>query len=181
MWVSVHACSLTRKQCVGAGQAGLVGGIPPAQPPQAAAALFHWHQGGVVNTRKLLATPRGETLATCTDTWAGKGRSTKNKSIRRRRKKEETFIFKVEKRRLSSSSLTQCIKSSLYLFDLGKLSPSEQRGPPQPSQHALTVLFTVWLSISGGLRRADTAGKNVKDKQTNMYIHKTVCISSTTI
>lgn len=96
-------------------------------------------------------------------------------------RKEEKSIFEEGKRRLSSSSLSQYIKSSLYLFDLGKLSPSEQRGPPQPSQQALTVLFTVWLSISGGLRRADTAGKNVKNKQTNMHIHKTVCISSTTI
>lgn len=76
----VHACSLTRKQRVGAGQAGLVGGIPPAQPPQAAAALLHWHQGGVVNARELLATPRGETLATCTNTCAGRwSTSTMNK------------------------------------------------------------------------------------------------------
>lgn len=36
-------------------------------------------------------------------------------------------------------------------------SPSEQRGPPQPSQHAFTVLFTTWLSISGGLRLKDKA------------------------
>lgn len=39
----VHACSLTRKESVGARQAGLVGGILPAQPPHAAAALLHLH------------------------------------------------------------------------------------------------------------------------------------------
>lgn len=96
----VHACSLTRKQCVGAGQAGPVGGIPPAQPPQAAAALLHWHQGGVVNTRELLAAPRGEAPAACTNTWEGKGRSTKNKSIWRRRKKRRNIHFQSGKKKV---------------------------------------------------------------------------------
>lgn len=58
-----HACSLTGKKRVGARQARLVGGIPPTQPPQAAAALLHLHQGGVMNAREVLATPRRVTLA----------------------------------------------------------------------------------------------------------------------
>lgn len=60
------ACSLTGKKRVGARQARLVGGIPPTQPPQAAAALLHLHQGGVMNAREVLATPRRVTLATHT-------------------------------------------------------------------------------------------------------------------
>lgn len=126
--ICVHACSLTRKQRVGAGQAGLVGGISPAQPPQAAAALLYRHQGGVVNTRELLATPRGEALAACTDTWVGKGRSTKNKSIRRRRKKEETSIFKVGKRRLSSNRCTYLILENSHLQSSG-VHPSLRSRP----------------------------------------------------
>ncbi len=65
----VHACFLTRKESVGARQAGLVRGIPPAQPPQAAAALLHLHQGGVMNSRELLTTPCRVTLATHTHPW----------------------------------------------------------------------------------------------------------------
>lgn len=69
MCAYVHACSLTRQESVSARQAGLVRGIPPAQPPQAAAALLHLHQGGVMNARELLTTPRRVTLATHTHTW----------------------------------------------------------------------------------------------------------------
>lgn len=97
--ICVHACTLTGKQCVGAGQAGLVGGIPPAQPPQAAAALLHRHQGGVVNTRELLATPRGETLAACTDTWAGKGTvSTKSESGEGEKKRRKIHFQRGKKK-----------------------------------------------------------------------------------
>lgn len=59
-------CPLTWKEGVGAGQTGLIRSIPPAQPPQAAAALLQLHQRGVMNTGKLLAVPRGVTLATHT-------------------------------------------------------------------------------------------------------------------
>lgn len=62
----MYAYSLTRKEGVGARQAGLVRGIPPAQPPQAAATLLHLHQRGVVNAGELLTTPCRVTLAAYT-------------------------------------------------------------------------------------------------------------------
>lgn len=67
--ICTHTCSLTWKERVCARQAGLVGGVPPAQPPQAAAALLHLHQGGVVNAGELLAAPRGVTVTTHAHSW----------------------------------------------------------------------------------------------------------------
>ncbi len=49
-------------------------------------------------------------------------------------------------------------------------SPSEQRGPPQPSQHALTVLFTIWLVISGDLRSTNTSGEKRHYIFTVLYV-----------
>lgn len=86
----MHACCLTWKQRVGAGQAAPVGGIPPAKSPQAAAALLHGHQGGVVNTRELLAAPRGETLAARTNSWEAQGkRQTKMKQEQQEEQERE--------------------------------------------------------------------------------------------
>jgi len=61
--------ALTREESVGAGRAGLVGGVPPAQAPQAAAALLHGHEGRVMDPREVLTSPGREAAATHPHTW----------------------------------------------------------------------------------------------------------------
>lgn len=75
----MHVCFLTRKESVGARQAGLIRGISPGQSPLAAAALLHGHEGGVVDSREIRTTPRGVTLTAHTRTWEQGNRQTTEK------------------------------------------------------------------------------------------------------
>lgn len=86
MCAYVYVYSLTRKERVGTGQASLVRGIFPAQPPQCAAAVLHGHKGWVMNPRELLTTPCGVTVTSHPHPWEVKVR----KIWKRMRKREKS-------------------------------------------------------------------------------------------